>query len=175
MKYFIFTASFLLIIIIPYRSFCDDNNHILEKIETLNKNYRSFVFNENDNLSKIFHECNSSFFVDNRCIEIISKIKDLTYRILVETDSMTTLYRTLVYGNECLNDELKINLYSSIWHARNEYSLMQLDLEMFCSYNKEEFKLAERCEKEGQFNNNFVEITDYILNNMNHQIDLSDR
>ncbi len=88
---------------------------------------------------------------------------------------MTTLYRTLIYGNECLNDELKINLYSSIWHARNEYSLMQLDLEIFCSDNKEEINLAERCEKEEQFNSNFVEITDYILNNMNHHIDLSDK
>lgn len=175
MNYFIIAASVLLIVLIPSKSLSNDKYYFLETIEELNKSYRSFVFNDNDNLSISMHSCNSSFFVDNKCVNIISKVKDLTFKLLVETDSITTLYRTLVFGTDCLNDELKMNLYSSIYHARNEYSLMQLDLEMLCSENKEAVYISERCEKEGQFNNKFVEITDYIFKNMNQHIDFTDR
>jgi hypothetical protein len=175
LKYFAITASLLFIILNPYKSFCNDKDYFLEKIEDLNKSYRSFVFSDNENLTILMNNCNSYFFVDNKCVNIISKIKDLTFKILVETDSITTLYKTFVYGNECLNYDLKMNLYSSIYHARNEYSLMQLDLEILCSDNKEEFYMSERCKKEGQFNNKFVEITDYIFESMNHHIDLTER
>jgi len=175
LKYIIFATSFLIIFLIPSASFSNEKDNFLKEIEKLNDNYRSFVFNENDNLSRVMYSCNSSFFVDSRCVNIISEIKDLTFKILVETDSIVKLYKTLVYSDECLNDELKINLYSSIYHARNEYSLMQLDLQMFCSEYKDEFYLAERCREEGQFNNKFVQITDYILNNMSYHIDLTDK
>lgn len=175
MKYLIFTATLLTIISIPCISFSNDKDNFLKEIENLNENYRNFVFNENDKLSRVMYSCNSSFFVDSKCVNIISEIKDLTFKILVETDSIIKIYKTLVYSEECLNDELKINLYSTIYHARNEYGLMQLDLQMFCSEYKEKVYLSERCSEEEQFNNKFVEITDYILNNMNYHIDLSNR
>ena len=175
MKILSFSVFAFLLIFSPGLAYGAEQDLYMKNLQTLSQSYKQFVLHENDDLTHFLYDCALSSDPKKECIERIEDVKDITYKMLGEVESFNTIYKAIVYGSECLDNQLKIDMYSAIFHARNEYSMFQLDLDKICLSKKTESYLKERCEKELSFKKDFVKTTNSILDNMINHIDVNEK
>ena len=154
----------LVTMLIPFNLYGEQNTQV-RKVEDFFTRYSEFVKEENEALNSVFHECVYTKPTDLECVENTNQMRFFLYESVEEVETFAVIYKSLVHGQECFDNDFKVDIYSALSGARINFSRNYEQIKELCLNNKAGKYLKARCEGEAVYVDEFVEITDFILKN----------